>query len=310
MRWPSSKGKTLLVGGIVTAVLLSACTASDRETEVGTVDTDTENAAGDSFESPGAERLELRSEDPLALPIAGAIDVRVIRDAKVDLRIDYGTFGQTSAELRNIAEDFGGYVSSGESHLEEIEDVSYTVGWFTLRVPEDRFEEALARAEALGERLGLRVSSQDVSEEYVDLEGRLDYWESQEAFYLRLIDEATETSQLVALQTQMRDVLLSIEQIEGRLRYLDSRTQFSTLTVGLTEIPGAAPIVEPKEPGILEDALDQAGTVLLSTVAFLIVAAAFLIPIGIVGLVAYTVWRAVSGTKHDPEPTEAHATSS
>jgi hypothetical protein len=166
-----------------------------------------------------------------------------------------------------------------------------------MRIPEDRFDDALNRVDGLGERLSLNVSSQDVTEEYVDLEGRLRYWRSQEEFYTRLMDEATEIDDLVTIQTRMQDVLLNIEQIEGRLRYLDSRTSFSTLTVGMTEVPGSTPIEDPDDPGILEEAIEQAGSVLLATIGGLIVGAAFVLPIALVALVGFGLWRAVSATR-------------
>ena len=59
------------------------------------------------------------------------------------------------------------------------------------------------------------------------------------------------------------------------------------------------------EPSIIGDALEQAGTVLLSMVAFLIVAAAFALPIGIVAAIGYAVWRGVTGGRKEAEPAEA-----
>lgn len=308
MRLPS-KG-SLIAGGMVLALVLSACSSSSDEAAVseGTAGTPNLAAADQAVAAPETDDPAFRAtleDDTPEVVLTQAQDIRVIRDGRVDLRINPDEFGQISSQLRTIAADLGGYVSSGESHLEEIENERYAVGWFTLRVPEPQFEEALARAEDLGERIGLNVTSQEVSEEYVDLQGRLRYWESQEAFYLQLMDDATSTQELVALQAQMRDVLLTIEELEGRLRYLDSRTQFSTLTVGLTEVPVAAPVVVPEDPGIITDALDQAGTVLLSMVAFLIVAAAFALPIGIVAATVYAVWRGISGGQKEPEPIEA-----
>jgi hypothetical protein len=115
---------------------------------------------------------------------------------------------------------------------------------------------------------------------------------------------------MIALQTQMQEVLLTIEQIEGRMRYLDSRTDFATLTVGLTEVPGGpvTPPVDPvkTEPGTIEAAFDQAGEVLLATVAFLIVAAAVAIPLGIVTLMVYGLLRLVLPALRRKEiPTES-----
>lgn len=305
----------LIAGGLGLALLVAACSSSAEMT--ATTAARSPDDAGDQLaltasavEQPAGEEASQPDtiEPPDTQYPSVPDDVRVIRDGRVDLRIDEGSFGDVSAQLRRLAEDYGGYISGGESHLEEIDGVSYAVGWFTLRIPEARFEEALAQAETLGERLGLNVSSQDVSEEYVDLEGRLKYWKTQEAFYLRLMDETDQVDELIALQNQMQNVLLQIESIEGRLRYLDARTTFSTLTVGLTEVPGAAPIPQDEpvaEPGILMQALEMAGTVLLSVVGFMIVAAAFALPIGIVALIVFGLWRAFTGRRKEPTPTQA-----
>ncbi len=248
----------------------------------------TAEAAGGDAEAPAPARYQLEA--------ALTLDQRIIRDGRIDLRIDPGDFATRAAQLRSIAEDLGGYIAGAESHIEEVDQERYSVGWFTLRVPEDRFEDAMAKVEGLGERLDFTLSSQDVSEEYVDLQSRLRYWRNQEAFYSRLLDEATTVQDLVAVNSQMEQVLTNIEQIEGRLRYLESRTSFSTLTVGLTEVPAEAPVAapaEPSDPTMLEEAVDMAGQVLLGTIGFLIVAAAFLLPLGAVALVAYLIYRLV-----------------
>ncbi len=232
-------------------------------------------------------------------------DAKVIRDGSVDLRIEPGSFGSSAAEIRSIAADLGGYVASGESRIEEFDDERYAVGWFTLRIPSDRFDDAVARIENLGERVSSSLSSQDVTEEYVDLEGRLNYWREQEAFYARLMEEATTIDDLVTLQTRMQDVLLNIEQIEGRLRYLDGRTEFATLTVGLTEVPdGPIAPVEPTEPAPIAQAFDQAGEVLLSTVAFMIVAGAVVVPFGILALFVFALTRLFLSLRRKEEPAE------
>jgi hypothetical protein len=234
-----------------------------------------------------------------------AFDAKIIRDGRLDIRVEPGSFGTSAEQVRVIAADLGGYVASGETHIEELEEDRYAVGWYTMRIPSGRFDEAVGRVEQLGESVSASLSSQDVTEEYVDLEGRLNYWRQQEAFYSNLMEEATEVNELIAVQRQMQEVLLTIEQIEGRKRYLDSRTDFATLTVGLTEVPGGpvAPPVEPvpTDPGTIERAFAQAGEVLLATVAFIIVAAAVAIPIGILVLMVYGVLRAVLATTRRKE---------
>lgn len=227
------------------------------------------------------------------------LDTNVVRDGRVDLRIKEGTFDARGSEIRAIATELGGYVSSGESHIEGHGEDRYAVGWFTLRIPSDRFDDAVARVEGLGERSSSSLSSQEVSDQYVDLNGRLKYWRQQEVFYTGLLAQAQDVADLVAIQVQMQDVLLNIEQIEGRLQYLDGRTSFGTLTVGLTEAPDSVVPVAEDLPGPIEAAFDQAADVLLATVAFLIVAAAVVLPIGVLALMVWLILRLLLPRRHD-----------
>ena len=220
-----------------------------------------------------------------------AFDAKVIRNGRIDVRIPLDTFDAKSAQVRAIAADLGGYVSSGESYVEQYEDDRYAVGWVTLKIPSDRFEDAVNSIERLGERVSSSLSRQDVTEEYVDLEGRLNYWEQQEQFYSTLLDQAESIDDLVTIQSRMQEVLLNIEQIEGRLRYLDGRTEFATLTVGLTEVPVVFEPQDEGSPSPIQEAFEQAGDVLLATVGFLIIAAAVAIPIAILVLFAWLIFK-------------------
>ncbi len=234
-------------------------------------------------------------------------DAKIIRDGRVELRIEQGAFGSSASQIRAIAADLGGYVASGETYIEEYVDERYAVGWYTMRIPTDRFDDAVTRIEQLGEPVSASLSSQDVTEEYVDLEARLGYWREQEEFYTRLMDEATSIDDLVALQTRMQDVLLNIEQTEGRLRYLDSRTEFASLTVGLTEVPDGTldPVPGDGDRGPIAEAFDQAGEVLLATVSFIIVAAAVAIPIAMLVLFAWVIFRLFSRATRKETPAES-----
>jgi hypothetical protein len=298
------KMRVVTAASLAAVLLLAACSGSD---DAANETTTTVAASGEMIAASDGEAMDAGSAMEEGVEVAPAIGtevpdgLKVIRDGRVEIRVEVGTFGQITSQLRSIAADLGGYITAGETYLQQIDDVNYTVGWLTMRIPEDRFDDALNRVDGLGERLSLNVSSQDVTEEYVDLEGRLRYWRTQEEFYQRLMNEATEIEDLVTIQTRMQDVLLNIEQIEGRLRYLDSRTSFSTLTVGLTEVPGTTPIDEPDDPGILESAIDQAGEVLLATIGGLIVGAAFVFPIALLVLVGFGLWRAVTAARRPKE---------
>lgn len=291
----------IIIAVVAISVVTAACSSSDMASDLISREGDTDVTAARSGGDAGmdgegsAPSFKAVAEDGSVVfqaTTSQVFDAKIIRDGRLDLRVELGTFGSNAEQIRVIAADLGGYVSAGETRIEEFEDDRYAVGWYTMRIPSDRFDDAVGRIEQLGERVSASLSSQDVTEEYVDLEGRLNYWEQQEAFYSTLLDEATTVNELIAIQGQMQNVLLTIEQIEGRLRYLDGRTDFATLTVGLTEVP-SGPVAPPvaTDPGTIEQAFDQAGEVLLATVAFLIVAAAVAIPIGVLALMVFGVLR-------------------
>jgi len=311
----SRKGRVRIFIALGVGVLvLAACSGSDDAATGESEDFVEENESIEVARAAEASKGTLGGgeidESSVAVISADPVryEPRIIRDGRVDIRIEPGTFDTSAAQLRTLAADLGGYIAQGQTRLEEADDVKYMTGWYTLRIPEDRFEEALGRLDGMGERLGVNLSSQDVTEEFVDLEGRLRYWRDQEQFYERLLAEATTINDLVTIQGRMQEVLLNIESIEGRLRYLEDRTSLSTLTVGLTEVPGATPLTptDPTEVGIIQDALEQAGAVLLGTIGFMIVAAAFVLPVAGVALIVLFVAKAIlASTRRSEKQAEA-----
>jgi hypothetical protein len=105
-----------------------------------------------------------------------------------------------------------------------------------LRMPQSRFYSVRRRLESLAPELGgklLRdeISSEDVTEEYVDLKARQRHWQSQEAQLLEIMRQARRISDILAVRNQLSEVQQEIERITGRLRFLENRVDLSTITV-------------------------------------------------------------------------------
>ncbi|MFQ5947783.1 MAG: DUF4349 domain-containing protein [Acidimicrobiia bacterium] len=303
--------KRIVIGLFVLGMVAVACTGSRDAASVTTTAAALEQRA-EALAPVEDATFAFNEGDAVAVP-AGPLplpppDVRVIRDAYLQVRIEEGGFDQAWNELRIIALDSGGYISNASTGIDERGEDRYVFGTATLRIPEDRFDSVLDRLNGLGERLSLEISSQDVTEEFVDLEARLRHWRAVEEFHLGLLEEAKTVEEALRVQNQLQDVQLAIEQIEGRLRYLESRTSFATITVFATEAPAPPPPVS--ERSEIAKALSDARQVLLSAVGFVIVAAATIVPFGILAMAAYLVWRLVlrrrfGAEAQKPEPEEA-----
>jgi hypothetical protein len=85
-----------------------------------------------------------------------------------------------------------------------------------------------------------QVQTQDVSEEYVDLESRLRNLRMAEDRLLALYDKAQRLEEVFAVQREITTVRGQIEQAQGRKQAIERRAAMATINLQLRET-GAAP---------------------------------------------------------------------
>lgn len=209
----------------------------------------------------------------------------VIKTAKVKIEVEDGSFQGSVQEAIAIAERHGGFVL--ESQVGGIDEGTGSV---VLRIPAEQFESALGELKDLAVDGGVeseRVSGQDVSQEFVDLQSRLRNYEAQETVLLGLMEKAATVSDSIRVQRELTNVQLEIEQLRGRLNFLKDQTQFSTITLGMREA-GAA---EPKPTGTIAKAWDQAKETFGAVVSAVIISTGFIVPVALLALIALLAVR-------------------
>ncbi|MBN9285409.1 MULTISPECIES: DUF4349 domain-containing protein [unclassified Flavobacterium] len=75
------------------------------------------------------------------------------------------------------------------------------------------------------------ISSDDVTEEYIDVESRINTKKTLEKRYLELLNKATKVSEIIEIEKGLATVREEIEAKEGQLKYLQSRVAMSTVTI-------------------------------------------------------------------------------
>ncbi len=146
----------------------------------------------------------------------------------------------TKDEIARLATSYGGYVVSSQISGEE-QDMR---GYISIRVPDDKFESALAELRDLAVRVTSEsTASKDVTEEYVDLQSRLKNAEATENQYLALLGKATDVEDILRIYERLSQVRREIEQIKGRMQYLERTSSMSLITVRLKPEATAKPLV-------------------------------------------------------------------
>lgn len=204
----------------------------------------------------------------------------VIKTAKLKIEVEDGSFQESVQDAIAVAERHGGFV------LESVvggKDLG--TGSVVLRIPAEQFEAALGELKDIAVDGGIeseRISGQDVSQEYVDLNSRLRNFEAQEEVLLGLMERAATVSDSIRVQRELTNVQLEIEQLRGRLNFLKDQTQFSTITLGMNE----AGVAKPKPAGTIDKAWDQAKEAFGAVVSAVIISTGFIVPIALLALIA------------------------
>lgn len=135
------------------------------------------------------------------------------------------------------------------------------------------------------------VNSQDVSEEFIDLDARLRTQRALELQFLEIMKRANKVEEALEVQRQVAEVRTEIEKLEGRKRFLENQSSLSTITVNIqTPLPIVVTVSGFRYTlrQSAADSLDLAQGVVLFFVRFVIVLAPifviFVLPLGLIAL--------------------------
>ncbi len=131
----------------------------------------------------------------------------------------------------DVAGELGGWVVSSDRS-------SRHSGSIAIRVPAHLLEEAFSRLEGMALDTESRaVTSQDVTDEYVDSEARLVSMRATEARLLSFVDRAIDVEDALLVQKEIASLQERIEETQGRLNFLRQTAAFSLIEVFLRLTP-------------------------------------------------------------------------
>jgi hypothetical protein len=286
----------ILLVGLVQATLLVACTGSQKSTEGSGTSTDTFSSKVSNTAPTDAARDRAASPEEIS---AGAQGTRqwfntaafdpasrlIVRTGQASIEVD--SLNPSMTELRRMVQRVGGFVAdaSVQSGRNQVRSATLQV-----KVPSDRFDDLTAGLEPLGRLQFVNVGAQDVSEEFVDLTARVENGRRLEDRLVELLRTRTGKLQdVLTVERELARIREEIERMEGRLRFLKTSAQLSTLSINLFEPP---PLVA-SHPGhsVIAEAFKTAWRNFVGVLAGAIASLGFIAPILVLG------WGAVVAAK-------------
>jgi hypothetical protein len=224
----------------------------------------------------------------------------IVKVASISLQVRKGSFADRFQQAAAVAVANAGFVESSDTSVGDVPS-----GTITIRVPVGRFETALGQLKGLGTLKGTKISGEDVTSKFVDLEAQLRNWRSQESVLLRLMSKAATIDESIRVQQQLQRVQGTIEELAGQDRLLGNQVAMSTITVSMTEAGPLAPPA-PGKRGPLLRAWDEALDGSVSVIAAVVVGVGYLLPVGLIALAGWLGWlgiRRVQRRRPQPVPT-------
>jgi Domain of unknown function (DUF4349) len=198
-------------------------------------------------------------------------------------------YAKAQTELRDLVAGSGGYILN----FNESETKTEIGGTYTIKIAANGFVSLLDSIETINKAKQRSVQGQDVTEEYVDLSSRLKAKELVEQRLLNFMAQATKSDDLLAFSQELGRVQEEIEQLKGRMRYLDQNVAFSTIELRMYQLIETKVLDDPDDKSFyskIKDALNYSlqllvtivqGIIIIFTVIlpFLLIACLFGIPI-------------------------------
>lgn len=212
--------------------------------------------AEEAEEAPAADVATREAVQPQAEPAAASqagvpaapAAPPAVRSRKLIRRLDvHLVVKDTEAaaqRLRELAASLGGFVSDLNANRSR-GVLHYRM---TLRVPAERLDRAREEIRALAVRVEReQMSTEDVTDQYVDLDAQMRSLQVTEAELRELLAESRERSRKVGevmeIYREMTGVRTQIEQIQGQLNTLQGMVSLSTIQLTLEPDAVEKPIV-------------------------------------------------------------------
>ncbi|BFT73330.1 DUF4349 domain-containing protein [Paenibacillus sp. P36] len=220
---------------------------------------------------------------------AAGFNRKLIYRANLVMPVD--DYGKAQTAIRDLVTLSGAYILQ----FSENANTGERGGTYTIKVAANGFVSLLDGLEKISPSLQRNVQGQDVTEEYVDLSSRLKAKQLVETRLLGFMEKASKTDDLLAFSNELSKVQEAIEQIKGRMRYLDQNVAYSTIEIRMYQQTDKKPFLsDPSKLSLnerIEKAWNSSLNVLVAVLQGILVFLAAAFPILVIALlIGIPIW--------------------
>jgi len=182
-------------------------------------------------------------------------------------------------------------------------------GRITIKIPTENFTQMLQWLSNTGKVQNKRIYTEDVTEEYIDLEARITNLKAQEKRLQEILTKAETVEEILKVEKEIERVRGEIDSLSGRLKYLQDRLAFSTIKLTLQEsVTASSTLSTPGFNSFFQRTgvalVNNTNTLLNGTGNFLIFCIGIiplLLPLALIALILWILRKRIFNSKKDIE---------
>lgn len=187
---------------------------------------------GDTVSGP-----RITSEAPVPMSASESIDYITVENRMIIyngyISLETDDIDGTLNRIRSLAEGYNGYIAGTSRSMIG----NQAVADITIRIPQNKFHSVINDIETYGKVLDERTTSDDVTEQYIDLKARLKNLERLEESLTDLLNRTATVEEILKVEQELARIRGDIDSLQGQLNYLERNVTMSMIKVTLREPP-------------------------------------------------------------------------
>lgn len=162
----------------------------------------------------------------------------IIRNGAIALEVE--KFDEAYTNIEAIVAGVKGYIENADTYTSpyyenNVRKGDYKGGNLTVRVPNTQFDQVMKQLKTIGNVTQSNISSNDITESYIDTESRIRNLEARELRLRELLVKAESVKDIMEVDLQLANVRTEIDSLKGILKSYEKSLHMSSITINLFE---------------------------------------------------------------------------
>lgn len=202
---------------------------------------------------------------------------KIIRNVNISAETE--EFDSFVSNIDKKVKELGGYMESTNISGRSISSSSKNMRSADLvaRVPSNKLDSFVSNVADISNITNKSESAEDITLNYADTQAHISSLRTEQQRLDELLLQAEDIETIIAIESRITDVRYELESYESRLRTMDNKVDYSTVTIYVREVERYTPVEEVKQTvwqriavGFTENLLDAKELVIDFIVGFII----------------------------------------